>query len=52
MPSSRVIRKSSSRADADIKRVVLCSGKVYYDLFEKREEAGKDDVYIIRVEQL
>ena len=44
--------KIKLKSDADIKRVVLCSGKVYYDLFEKREEAGKDDVYIIRVEQL
>ena len=40
------------RADAAIKRVVLCSGKVYFDLFEKREEAGRDDVYIIRLEQM
>ncbi len=40
------------RADAAIKRVVLCSGKVYFDLFEKREEEGRDDVYIIRLEQL
>ena len=38
--------------DKDIKRVVLCTGKVYYDLFEKREEMGVDDVYILRVEQL
>ena len=39
-------------ADDKIKRVVLCSGKVYYDLYEAREEAGIDDVYILRVEQL
>jgi len=38
--------------DDKIKRVVLCSGKVYYDLYEAREEAGIDDVYILRVEQL
>ena len=38
--------------DARIKRVVLCSGKVYYDLYEAREAAGRDDVYIMRVEQL
>ena len=31
---------------------MLCSGKVYFDLFEKREEMGIDDVYILRVEQL
>ena len=35
-----------------IKRVVACSGKVYYDLSKKREEKGLDDVAILRVEQL
>ena len=38
--------------DADIRRVVLCSGKVYYDLYEEREKRGIDDVYLMRVEQL
>ena len=37
--------------DNKIRRVVLCSGKVYYDLFEKREELGIDDVYLMRIEQ-
>jgi 2-oxoglutarate dehydrogenase E1 component len=35
-----------------IRRVVLCSGKVYYDLLEEREKRGVDDVYLLRVEQL
>ena len=35
-----------------VKRLVACSGKVYYDLVKKREEKGADDVAIIRVEQL
>ena len=35
-----------------VKRVVACSGKVYYDLAKKREEKGSDDVAIVRVEQL
>jgi 2-oxoglutarate dehydrogenase E1 component len=39
-------------ADDKIRRVVLCSGKVYYDLYEEREKRGVDDVYILRVEQL
>jgi len=39
------------RGDRDIRRVVLCSGKVYYDLFEARAAAGIDDVYLLRVEQ-
>jgi 2-oxoglutarate dehydrogenase E1 component len=38
--------------DDKIRRVVLCSGKVYYDLFEEREKRGIDDVYLLRVEQL
>ncbi|MGB3038815.1 MAG: 2-oxoglutarate dehydrogenase E1 component, partial [Methyloceanibacter sp.] len=40
------------KPDAEIKRVVLCSGKVYYDLYEEREKRGVDDVYLLRVEQL
>jgi len=39
-------------ADDKIRRVVLCSGKVYYDIYEEREKRGIDDVYIMRVEQL
>ena len=39
-------------ADGDIRRVVMCSGKVYYDLYEEREKRGIDDVYILRLEQL
>jgi 2-oxoglutarate dehydrogenase E1 component len=38
--------------DAKIRRVVLCSGKVYHDLYEDREKRGIDDVYLLRVEQL
>jgi 2-oxoglutarate dehydrogenase E1 component len=38
--------------DKDIKRVVLCSGKVYYDLFEERAKRGIDDVFFLRMEQL
>ena len=39
-------------ADPKIRRVVMCSGKVYYDLYEEREKRGIDDVYLLRVEQL
>ena len=37
--------------DAEISRVVMCSGKVYYDLLEARDAAGATDVYIMRLEQ-
>ena len=40
------------RPDNEIRRVVLCSGKVYYDLLEARDTQGRDDVYLLRVEQL
>jgi len=39
-------------ADAEIRRVILCTGKVYYDLLEDREKRGINDVYLLRVEQL
>lgn len=35
-----------------VKRIICCSGKVYYDLLKKREESQRDDVVILRVEQL
>ncbi|MBL4870862.1 MAG: 2-oxoglutarate dehydrogenase E1 component [Robiginitomaculum sp.] len=38
--------------DDKIKRVLLCTGKVYYDLFEERERLKINDVYLMRVEQL
>ena len=40
------------RPDAEIKRVVLCSGKVYFDLLAERDARGQDDTYLMRVEQL
>ncbi len=39
-------------ADDKIRRVVICSGKVYYDLYEEREKRGVDDIYLLRIEQL
>ncbi|HJS30644.1 MAG TPA: 2-oxoglutarate dehydrogenase E1 component, partial [Alphaproteobacteria bacterium] len=38
--------------DDKVRRVVLCSGKVYYELIEEREKRGVKDVAILRVEQL
>ncbi|MFZ9684639.1 MAG: 2-oxoglutarate dehydrogenase E1 component, partial [Gemmobacter sp.] len=37
--------------DAKIRRVVICSGKVYYDLLAERDAQGLDDVYLLRLEQ-
>ena len=47
-----VIPESKALKNDKVKRVVLCSGKVYYDLAKKREEQSHDDVAILRVEQL
>ncbi|MBV8918981.1 MAG: 2-oxoglutarate dehydrogenase E1 component, partial [Bradyrhizobium sp.] len=38
--------------DDKIRRLVLCSGKVYYDLYDEREKRDLDDVYLMRIEQL
>ncbi len=38
-------------ADEKIRRVVLCSGKVYFDLLEARDATGIDDIYLLRIEQ-
>ena len=43
--------ETTLKPDAEIKRVVLCSGKVYYDLLAERDARGIDDVYILRLEQ-
>ncbi len=45
-------RKRSLVSDDKIKRVVLCTGKVYYDLLEERQKRGVKDVYLMRVEQI
>jgi 2-oxoglutarate dehydrogenase E1 component len=39
-------------ADDNIRRVVICSGKVYFDLYDEREKRGIDDIYLLRIEQL
>ena len=48
----RVIPDSSGTPARDIHRILLCSGKVAYELDKKRQELGRRDVAIVRVEQL
>ena len=49
----RVIGETGAiTAPAKVRRVVLCTGKVYYDLLQAREDKVIDDVAIVRVEQL
>jgi len=45
--NAEVVKKAEK-----VKRVICCSGKVYYDLVKHREAKGSDDVAIVRVEQL
>ena len=47
-----VIADTTATSAKKVKRVVLCSGKVYYDLVEEAEKRGIKDVPILRVEQL
>ena len=48
LPDEKIKLADAGRQD----RRVLCSGKVYYDLYEEREKRGIDDIYLLRVEQL
>jgi 2-oxoglutarate dehydrogenase E1 component len=48
----RVIADVGARDAKKVKKVLLCSGKVYFDLAETRDKLGRDDVAIVRLEQL
>ena len=48
----RILSDTNAPADADIKRLVLCSGKVAYDLMEARDASGDKNTSIVRIEQL
>jgi 2-oxoglutarate dehydrogenase E1 component len=48
----RILSDKAELPEEKIRRLVLCSGKVAYDLFEKRDEEGVEDVSIVRIEQL
>ena len=47
-----IIDEPDSIDDDAIERVVFCSGKVYYDLYQAREERELDNVALVRIEQL
>ncbi len=48
----RILSDPSAPADKDVKRLVLCSGKVAYDLIDARDKAGDKNTAIVRIEQL
>ncbi len=48
----RILSDTTGAADAETTRLVLCSGKVAYDLIEARDAAGDGNTQIVRIEQL
>jgi len=48
----RILSDPAGPADADVRRLVLCTGKVAYDLLQARDAAGVKDTSIVRIEQL
>jgi 2-oxoglutarate dehydrogenase E1 component len=48
----RILSDTNAPADKDVKRLVLCSGKVAYDLMEARDASGDKNTSIVRIEQL
>ena len=48
----QIIPESAEINPGKVRRVILCTGKVYYDLFSAREEKGINDIAIMRIEQL
>lgn len=50
--SFKPVIDDSYKTHKDIRKLILCSGKVYYELFESKEEEGINNVAIIRLEQI
>jgi 2-oxoglutarate dehydrogenase E1 component len=48
----RVLRDELTGRENPVSRILLCTGKIYYELARHREELGRDDVAIVRLEQL
>jgi 2-oxoglutarate dehydrogenase E1 component len=48
----RIVSDLNPPADGDVKRLVLCSGKLAYELMEARDKAGERNTSVVRIEQL
>ncbi len=48
----RVLPDALDRPASDVRQIVLCSGKIYYELADRREELQRTDIAILRLEQL
>ncbi len=47
-----IVDKISDNSNKDIKKIIICSGKVYYDLYEKLASIKKQEILLLRLEQL
>jgi 2-oxoglutarate dehydrogenase E1 component len=48
----RILSDPNPPKDSEVKRLVLCTGKLVYELFEARDAAGRGNISIVRIEQL
>jgi len=48
----RVLPDALDRPASDVKQILLCTGKIYYELTERREKSQRHDVAILRLEQI
>jgi 2-oxoglutarate dehydrogenase E1 component len=48
----RILPDASGAVRAQVQRIILCTGKIYYELAEHRESTKRQDVAIVRLEQL
>ena len=48
----RILSDTNAPADKDVRRLILCSGKIAYDLMEARDASGDKNTSIVRIEQL
>ena len=46
------VLEAAGDASDTVKRIVLCSGKVFYDIESARRDGGRDDVHVVRLEQI
>ncbi|HUQ70587.1 MAG TPA: 2-oxoglutarate dehydrogenase E1 component, partial [Planctomycetaceae bacterium] len=48
----RVLPDTLARSDSEVQQIILCMGKIYYELAARREKLGRNDVAILRLEQI
>jgi 2-oxoglutarate dehydrogenase E1 component len=48
----RILQDANANSGAEVTRILICSGKIYFDLDKERERRGRKDIAIVRLEQL